>query len=131
MIATRFRVTALSFLAVALTSCNLVSGPEVDATGIWSGSGTATNGVTQPITFDLIEYETEGDASVNGTLTVANIPLNVRGSRRENRLALTYTDASSVVLVAATINGNSMSGDLNILTGGVDDAEVKFTVTRQ
>ncbi len=131
MIATRFRVTALSFLAVALTSCNLVSGPEVDATGIWSGSVTATTGVTQSITFDLTEYEAEGDASVSGTLTAANISLYVSGKRRENRLALTYTDASSVVLVAATIDGNSMSGDLNVLTGGVDDAKARFTVTRQ
>lgn len=131
MTATRFRVVALSLLLITLTSCNLVSAPEIDATGMWSGSGTATNGVTQPITFDLVEYEAEGDASVNGTLTVRNIPLNVSGYRRENRLALTYTDASSVVLVAATIQGNSMSGDLNILTGGVADAEVTFTVTRQ
>lgn len=98
---------------------------------MWSGSATATNGVTQSITFDLTEYEAEGDASVSGTLTVRNISLYVSGKRRENRLALTYTDASSVVLVAATIDGNSMSGDLNVLTGGVADAEAKFTVTRQ
>jgi hypothetical protein len=130
-IAARFRVAALSFLAVALTSCSLVSAPEVNATGTWTGSGTATNGVTQPITFDLTEYKGEGDASVYGTLTVDDITINVSGNRRENRLGLTYTDASSVILIAAMIDGNSMSGDLDIITGGVADAEVTFTVTRQ
>ncbi len=130
MIIARFRVIALVFLAVALTSCNLASAPKIDATGFWSGTGTSTNGVTQPITFSLTESEAQGDVPVYGTLTVNNIPLNVSGKRRENRLALTYTDASSVVLVAATIDGDSMSGELNILTGGVADAKATFTVTR-